>query len=468
MLIALLIIGLLIIVQLVFTILIFVKIRRLTKSLSSSVSKEEEEDIKKEPETGQAEGVDETETGAMIAETEDLTIKTKKEQVLEAVNSRKRGVTEDDLPEIKKELTRFFSDFPHGDYYKDFHSKDYFRFLDLRERPEERIVVIGDIHCDYLSLAAILHKLALAEYDYFGKAYFVFLGDYLDRGMSLFEPLLLLADLKRILGERMIMLKGNHELLEWSESTRLLKPRVRPHESCDCLNNFCGKDEDFLRRFSAFYNTLPIYVYVKSAGRNILLTHAAVPRDVFLNTVSFDEQSGEMVFSPGLSEDGSLRTRAKVFYDMIWGDPKPNEEKLQVEGRFEFGSKQFERWATRNRLDLLLRSHEEAEYGYTTFFDDKLFTIFSTGGKENPQTGYPKVEPAFGIIQEGQLSIENSFIFKVKKDNDTFFVNALSKQGYSDKQMENYKVGEEFICEESQASNIGQFFKTMAESPSED
>lgn len=383
-----------------------------------------------------------------------------KEKVLAAICNRKKEVMEEDLYEVMKELETYFSDFANGNYFEDLKSNDYYGFIDLRKNTDQRIVVLGDIHCDYTSLAAALLKLSVSDYDYFGKACFVFLGDYMDRGGVLFETLLLLMDLKRILGDRMIMLKGNHESIEYNDEKQEMKPRVKPHETVDCLNQFCKSNKKFMKRFADFYGTLPTYVYVKTNNRNMLLTHASIPRDVFIQQIRFDENDGSLAFESDVQENNRLAIRNRVFKDMIWGDPSKYEEKIQVDGRFEFGSKQFDRWMSRNHIDLLLRSHEEARFGYEPMFGKRLYTLFSTGGEQNPQTGYPNVEPAMGIIRNDSLDIENSFLYKIRKsEGGLMYVNLLTKQKYTEKQIEHYKMGDEFVCTKQQCSPIREILK---------
>ena len=335
----------------------------------------------------------------------------KKQEVLNVIMKR-REVEEEDLPMVMKELSSHFSHYPSGHWAEDLSDHSYYRLLDLRKEPSIRVVVIGDIHCDYYSLSAILLKLSIAQYDYFGKSYFVFLGDYLDRGACLFEPLLLLKDLKEILGDRMIMLKGNHESISYDAEKQTLKAFVRPNDSCECLKQYCSDSPEFLKAFAEYYRKLPTYVYLKTQGKNVLLTHASIPRDIFLNTFKFTEEDGRIHFETTIPEGERLLKRKTILKDMIWGDPKDYDEKMQVEGRFEFGRKQFERFYVRNHIDLIMRSHEEASLGYKSFFNNRVFTIFSTGGDKNPQAGYPEAEPAFAIISGSDLTIENSFLYQ--------------------------------------------------------
>ena len=386
--------------------------------------------------------------------------KTLKERVIEAVPSIKEAEAED-LPSIMKELKSYFFDYKNEDYTKDLSSKDYYRFIDLRDNPETRVVVIGDIHSDYNSLVAALLKLSVSDYNYFEKAVFVFLGDYLDRGSVLFEPLLLLKRLKEILGDRLILLKGNHESVSYDKDKQQITTKVTPNQSCVCLNEYCVKDQEFLRLFASFYSTLPIYVYLKAMEKNVLLTHAAIPRDKFLDSIHFDDTNGCIVFESDVPTAERLKVRNTILKDMIWGDPSEYDEKIQAEGRFEFGSKQFERFAKSNHISLLFRSHEEATKGYKTFYENRLYTIFSTGNHENSQTGYPSVEPAFAVIQGNQVFIENSYVYKIIKEGTSNVVNLFNKQKYSDKQHENLRLNDEFMCNEEKGKQIRETFKEV-------
>lgn len=387
-------------------------------------------------------------------------IKSRKERVLEAIQAIKIADI-DNLPSICKELKQHFSYNMNKDYLIDLSSSDYFRFIDLRDKPDIRVVVIGDIHCDFYSLAAILIKLSTSEYDYFEKAIFVFLGDYLDRGDVLFEPLLLLRYLKAILGDRMVMLKGNHESLSYNTTKKEIETKVVPNQSCGCLNQYCGQDQEFLSQFAAFYSTLPTYVYLKVKNKNIILTHAAIPRDIYLDSFYIDESNGNIVFEDNVKENDRLKLRNAILKDMIWGDPEHYEEKIQVKGRFEFGSKQFMRFARKNRIDLLFRSHEETPYGFEPFFNERLFTLFSTGGEHNSQTDYSKVEPAFAIIQNELFFIENSFIYQIKNGADVDYINPFCMRRYTSKQIDNYKTSKEFTCEKDQFAVVKKLFQTI-------
>jgi serine/threonine-protein phosphatase 2B catalytic subunit len=69
------------------------------------------------------------------------------------------------------------------------------------------VSIIGDIHGQYYDLIKILK---LQKWDTYKQSY-LFLGDYVDRGMFSIQTILLVLALKINAPKRVIMLRGNHE-----------------------------------------------------------------------------------------------------------------------------------------------------------------------------------------------------------------------------------------------------------------
>lgn len=319
----------------------------------------------------------------------------KREQILKMLQSKKELELED-LPQHEEKMIKFFQSADPSSYY---------RLLDLTsEENEIRVVVIGDTHCDYNSVSRILEKLALSRYDYFGKAYFVFLGDYLDRGAILFEYIQLLVSMKEILKDRMIMLKGNHEMIEYDEELGEITSSVIPANTCPTLNKYCGSDKEYLRLFANYFKNLPLYLYLRTKKGNYLLVHGGIPRNCYLEGCSISSETGEL-----LCEDCD---RPYIMDNLLWSDPIELTQVMQTsDARFKFGSQDFELFITSNSIDTLIRSHEPVTNGVKPMFDNRLYTVFSTGGSDNPDTGYPDVDnPCFGIIDEdGEVEFESIY-----------------------------------------------------------
>lgn len=325
-----------------------------------------------------------------------------KQKVLTLVAKYRKDINEEDLPKVQSELKAFFDSQPRQPYYL---------LMDRRDEKEDRrLVIIGDTHCDFNSLAALFDKLSLSAYDYFDKATFIFLGDYLDRGNILFEYLMLLVGFKKLLGDRCIFMKGNHELIRYREDLGELESMVYPADSCPTLNSYCGTDKEFLAKFADYFANLPYYILLKTAKGTDLLVHGGIPRDAVMDKCAISPDTGEMTVT------GDDRIREIALDSMIWADPRPDRFKLQGGGsRFEFGLEQFEKFVIANKIDRIFRSHEPVQNGVEAFYDHRLFTIFSNGGTMNPVTGYPEVEnPVVGIMgADGEVRFESLFFKKV-------------------------------------------------------
>lgn len=325
-----------------------------------------------------------------------------KQKVLTLVSKYRKDIEEENLPKIQSELKEFFDSQARQPYY---------RLMDRRnEKEDKRLVIIGDTHCDFNSLAAIFEKLSLSAYDYFDNATFIFLGDYLDRGNILFEYLMLLVGFKKLLGERCIFLKGNHELIRYKEDSGMLESMVYPADTCPTLNSYCGDDKEFLSKFAGYFSNLPYYILLKTAKGTDLLVHGGIPRDSVIDKCTISHETGEMLVA---SEDD---VRSIALDNMIWSDPRPGRIKRQGGGsRFEFGSEQFERFVASNKIDRIFRSHEPVPNGVESFYNDKLYTIFTNGGTKNPQTYYSEViNPVFAIMGiDGDVRFESIFFKKI-------------------------------------------------------
>ena len=286
--------------------------------------------------------------------------------------------------------------------------KNYYHQINLDESREERIVVIGDIHCDFTSLSTILTLLSTDEsYNYLTKARFVFLGDYIDRGNNMLRTIRLLLGFKKNLEERCILLRGNHELI-FCEDGRM-NSYVTPSDTADELNNKFAGDKEFLELFANFFNQLPSYCVVHAQKKNYFLVHGSIPEDIFTYGGAYiDTETAEVKFLKEPPEPMD-EFRRKMLLSMLWGDPKEVKRKMQFgfESRFEFGREQFDSFMKTNKLDVLIRSHEPVNDGVKSFFDGRLYTLFSTGGVNNPDTSY-WAEGSLFNVSSPKIAIINS------------------------------------------------------------
>ena len=77
----------------------------------------------------------------------------------------------------------------------------------------EPVVVVGDIHGQYYDLVHMLNKAGDPS-----KINYLFLGDYVDRGIFGLECMMLLISIKINYPKKFVLLRGNHESRNMTES----------------------------------------------------------------------------------------------------------------------------------------------------------------------------------------------------------------------------------------------------------
>ena len=77
----------------------------------------------------------------------------------------------------------------------------------------EPVVVVGDIHGQYYDLVHMLNKAGDHQ-----KLNYLFMGDYVDRGIFGLECMMLLISIKINFPKKFILLRGNHESRNMTES----------------------------------------------------------------------------------------------------------------------------------------------------------------------------------------------------------------------------------------------------------
>ncbi len=157
--------------------------------------------------------------------------------------------------------------------------------IDLEK--DSKLILKADFHGDFFSL--IEHLKALQKQGILdanlkvskeskGKVVIAFLGDYLDRGEYSFEIVDLLIKLKINNPDEVVLIKGNHENLEISNSY------IHQNEKHFYL------DKNLCKKLSLFFSTLPLAVFVGSKDENdkyqyTCLSHGALDPDIDVTEV---------------------------------------------------------------------------------------------------------------------------------------------------------------------------------------
>ncbi|CAG0882444.1 unnamed protein product [Darwinula stevensoni] len=208
--------------------------------------------------------------------------------------------------------------------------------------------VVGDVHGQF-------HDL-LRHFDYLGyppAANYLFLGDYVDRGMMSVETISLVLAYKVKYPRNFFLLRGNHE--------------------CAAINRIYGFYDECKRKYSVklwksftdTFNCLPIAAIVEGS---IFCTHGGL--------------------SPELKKMEQVRRTSRptdipdrgLVCDLVWSDPGqgvdgwiPNDRGVS----WIFGRDIVKKFLDEQGLSLIVRGHQVVEDGYEFFANRALVTVFS-------------------------------------------------------------------------------------------
>lgn len=225
---------------------------------------------------------------------------------------------------------------------------------------------------------------------------FLFLGDYVDRGMSSLEVVTYLIALKTLHPDKVFMLRGNHETRDvngWEEHYGDRSFLAQ------CKNRF-GEDLgwEVWEELNCVFDRLPLAAVI---DRDIFCIHGGIPRP--LPGAAPGASRLEMIQRiPAVSginppfdhEDEHLRQMAS---ECIWSDPAGEDQEesgelSQVDGYGEsprgggticFGNKALDDFLSEHSLSYIMRAHEAHAYGVSLSKRARCFTVFSTSKDHN-------------------------------------------------------------------------------------
>ncbi|RKP36836.1 Metallo-dependent phosphatase-like protein, partial [Dimargaris cristalligena] len=212
-----------------------------------------------------------------------------------------------------------------------------------------RLTVCGDVHGQFFDFTNIF---ALNGYPS-PTNWYLFNGDFVDRGSFSVEIILTLLAYKWLYPEAVHLARGNHETNNMN--------KVYGFEG-----EVKAKFSDIMfKLFAETFNALPLAHVIQ---KKVFVVHGGLfSRD----NVTLDEIRAVNRFSQPPSEG--------LMCEMLWSDPQPLPgRKASKRGTgIEFGPDVTENFLTHNNLDLLIRSHEVKDEGYSIDHNGKCVTVFS-------------------------------------------------------------------------------------------
>ena len=224
---------------------------------------------------------------------------------------------------------------------------------------QDPITVVGDIHGQYYDLLKILEIGGNPE-----TTKYLFLGDFVDRGMFSFEVLLLLYSLKINYPNTIVMLRGNHESRQMTTMFSFRKECLYKH------------DLELYDAIMTSFDSLPLACVLNGS---FLAVHGGVSPD--LKTLKDINSINRLMEPP----------RSGLLCDLLWSDPvdsadgKISEAYKQNETRgcsFFFGADATKKLLKDNDLMTIIRGHEVQKDGFKMQFWNgsdfpSVITIFS-------------------------------------------------------------------------------------------
>eukprot|EP01063_Lacrimia_lanifica_P021141 TRINITY_DN2839_c0_g3_i1.p1 TRINITY_DN2839_c0_g3~~TRINITY_DN2839_c0_g3_i1.p1 ORF type:complete len:1028 (+),score=384.89 TRINITY_DN2839_c0_g3_i1:135-3218(+) len=226
----------------------------------------------------------------------------------------------------------------------------------------ERCIVVGDLHGQLQDLNRILDDRGLPS----DKVYYVFNGDFVDRGCNSCEVLTLVLVLYLAYPDRVILNRGNHE-------------SVACTEQYGCRAEVTTKYSEYIYKLCCdVFNAMPLATVCNG---QILIVHGGLPRDPGATIHDFNmiDRFQEIPVSPKTAPE-------QMFMDLMWSDPDPDP--------YESSMKEWEpnyirdagckwrlpltqKFCARNNITLVLRSHHPPHAGYERLHEGMVTTLFS-------------------------------------------------------------------------------------------
>ncbi|RYP79820.1 hypothetical protein DL769_002765 [Monosporascus sp. CRB-8-3] len=187
------------------------------------------------------------------------------------------------------------------------------------------------------------------------KHYYLFNGDFVDRGSWSTEIALLLYAYKWLRPNAMFLNRGNHETDDMN--------KIYGFEG-ECKAKY---NERVFKLFSESFSALPLATLV---GSKYLVLHGGLFSDDNITLDDIRKLDRHAQRQPGQSG---------LMMEMLWTDPQttPGRGPSKRGVGLQFGPDVTKRFCEKNGLDAIIRSHEVRMDGYEEEHDGKCITVFS-------------------------------------------------------------------------------------------
>ncbi|EWH16269.1 Ppg1p [Saccharomyces cerevisiae P283] len=264
------------------------------------------------------------------------------------------------------------------------------------------VTVVGDMHGQFHDMLEIFQIGGPVP-----DTNYLFLGDYVDRGLYSVETIMLLIVLKLRYPSRIHLLRGNHESRQITQSYGFYT---------ECLNKYGGNS----RVWQYLTDIFDYLVLCCIIDDEIFCVHGGLSPNVqTIDQIKIIDRFRE------IPHDGAMA-------DLVWSDPEENNnptldhpdnsgQHFQVSPRgagYTFGRSVVEKFLRMNDMNRIYRAHQLCNEGYQIYYDGLVTTVWSApnycyrcGNKASILELYSKDQFYFNVFEEApenKLLKENS------------------------------------------------------------
>ncbi|ETV82092.1 hypothetical protein, variant [Aphanomyces astaci] len=280
---------------------------------------------------------------------------------------------------------------------------------ELSIAPSPHMTIVGDLHGQLDDLLLIFRENGLPSPD----NPYIFNGDIVDRGSRGVECALILFTFAVVFPQYVHINRGNHEDKSITEVFGFMK---------ECHVKY---DAEVYAMFCAVFKWLPIGTIL---DKRILVLHGGIPRDATTKLHDLLAVPRQLYDLSMYRTKGDTKASRKMYKsmriikDILWSDPHTaNGWKENSRGAgINYGPDHVYKYMVKNRLELIIRSHECVPNGFDWPFGAKgmLVTLFSASnycGVANnmgcfmriPQNGKPSFFQYMATTSESDLVATN-------------------------------------------------------------
>lgn len=212
------------------------------------------------------------------------------------------------------------------------------------------ITIVGDIHGQFFDLKELFSTGGMVP-----NTNYIFLGDYVDRGLQSIEVIVLLTLLKIKYPDKIYLLRGNHESRQTNQNYGFHLECLKKYNQSSAVWSYINEMFDFL----------PIA--------------AVIDNKVFCIHGGLSPSIQKIDDIKVLDRCKDIPTEGPIA-DLVWSDPDKQTDGFKISERgagYLFGEIVIDKFLLLNKMETIVRAHQLCKEGFDILFDGKIITVWS-------------------------------------------------------------------------------------------